>query len=378
VAFALAAAGQATHAVTSRLRYDGAGPAYPAYELVEGVHVHRIWSTRFGRGALLGRALDYLTFYFSALFFLVGKLEHGDIAVAKTDPPLVSVVVALAAMLKRARLVNWLQDVFPEAATRSGLYWLAGPLGAIAAAARNWSVRRAVVNVALGERMAAEIGRLVPEARVEVVPNWVDGEAIAPRPTGASALRREWDLEGRFVVGYAGNLGRVHDVDTVLGAARLLRAEASLLFLFVGGGHGFARLREAELENVALRAYVPEEQLGDCLAACNLQLVTLAPAVEGFVVPSKFYAALAAGRPVLFVGDPDGEVARAVRRHECGIAVRAGDPTMLVEAILRLRDDAALRQSMGARAREAFEAHYARPVGLARWRDLLIPTSPRQ
>lgn len=378
MAFALAEAGHATHAVTSRLRYDGAGPGYAPYQLIGGVHVHRAWSTRFGRGALLGRALDYLTFYLSAFFFLVGKLERGDIVVAKTDPPLISVVVALAALLKHARLVNWLQDIFPEAATRSGLYWLAGPLGCLAGLARNWSVRRAEVNVVLGERMAAEIGRLVPEARVQVIANWVDGEAIAPRPTGASVLRREWDLEGRFVVGYAGNLGRVHDVETVLGAARLLRAEASLVFLFVGGGHGFARLREAGLENVALRGYVPEEQLGDCLAACNLQLVTLAPAVEGLVVPSKFYAALAAGRPVLFVGDPDGEVARVVRRHECGIAVRAGDPTMLVEAILRLRDDAALRQAMGTRAREAFESHYARPVGLARWRDLLTPTSPRR
>lgn len=119
VAFDLAAAGHEVHAVTSRLAYDGGGPGYAAQETVRGVQVHRVWTTRFGRGSLPGRALDYFSFYLSALFVLARLLNRNGIVVAKTDPPLISVVAALAARLRGARLVNWLQDVFPEAAARS-------------------------------------------------------------------------------------------------------------------------------------------------------------------------------------------------------------------------------------------------------------------
>src|SRR6185503_2221806 len=207
VAFDLAAAGYEVHAVSSRLSYHGSGPGYAPQETVRGVQVHRVWTTGFGRGSLAGRALDYLSFYFSALFALAKILEQDDIVVAKTDPPLISVVAALAAWLRGARLVNWLQDVFPEAAARSGMRLLAGPIGAIARMKRNWSLRRAVVNVVLGERMAAEVARLAPGARLRVVPNWSDGAAIRPMAPLAS--------EGKFVVGYSGNLGRVHDCETL-------------------------------------------------------------------------------------------------------------------------------------------------------------------
>src|SRR6185503_5755376 len=222
VAFDLAAAGHEVkgyevHAVTSRLAYDGSGTGYPADENVRGVQVHRIWTTSFGRGSLAGRALDYLSFYFSAFFALASILKQDDIVVAKTDPPLISVVAALAAWLRGARLVNWLQDVFPEAAARSGMRLLQGPIGVIARMKRNWSIRRAVVNVVLGERMAAEVARLVPGARLRVIPNWADGTAIRPMAPIAK--------EGKFVVGYSGNLGRAHDCETVLAAARLLAQE---------------------------------------------------------------------------------------------------------------------------------------------------------
>src|SRR5258706_8716420 len=376
VAFDLAAAGHEVkgyevHAVTSRLAYDGGGPGYAPEETVRGVHVHRVWTTGFGRGSLAGRALDYLSFYLSASFALATILKQDDIVVAKTDPPLISVVAALAAWLRGARLVNWLQDVFPEAAARSGMRFLAGPIGAIARVKRNWSLRRAVVNVVLGERMAAEIARLVPGTRLRVVPNWADGAAIRPMHTGESTLRREWGLEGKFVVGYSGNLGRVHDCETLLAAARLLAQEPDIVFSFTGGGFHFPRLREAGLANVSVRGYVPEARLGESLAACDVHLVTLLPALEGLVVPSKFYSAAAAGRAVVFVGDLDGEIARAIAAHGCGVARAAGGAPRLAAAIRDLRASPGKLRAMGGRARAAFEREWNKPWAPARGGDTL-------
>ena len=111
--FHLAAIGHDVHAVTSRQLYDDSRAVLLESENIKGVQVHRVASTRFGRGALSGRALDYLSFYRSVRRSLREIAHAGDIVVAKTDPPLLSVALASVARQRRARLVNWLQDIYP-------------------------------------------------------------------------------------------------------------------------------------------------------------------------------------------------------------------------------------------------------------------------
>jgi colanic acid biosynthesis glycosyl transferase WcaI len=371
VAFDLATSGREVHAVTSRLAYEGGAPGYTAEETVRGVRIHRVWTTAFGRSSLAGRALDYISFYIFSFCCLVRELKRGDIVVAKTDPPLISVVAALAARLRGARLVNWMQDVFPETAQRAWKGSLAEPLGVLAREVRNWSVGRAAVNVVLGERMAAEMVSLVPGAHLRVASNWADGTAIRPMALEASGLRRDWGLEGKFVVGYSGNLGRVHDCHTILAAAHMLAGEGSVMFSFVGGGFHFPMVRAEGLANVSVRGYVPESQLGESLAACDVHLVTLMPQFEGLIVPSKFYGVAAAGRAVIFIGDPDGEIARAIATHGCGVTVAAGDAEGLVAAIRDLRSSPEKLRAMGEQARVAFEREWDKPLALARWRNVI-------
>ena len=121
LAFHLAARGWDVEVVTSRQRYDDARRSLPSRETVRGVDVRRVWSTRFGRGFLPGRALDYATFYVSAFFALLRRGGRDTTIVALTDPPLISVVAALAAMLRGATLINWTQDLFPEVAEALGM-----------------------------------------------------------------------------------------------------------------------------------------------------------------------------------------------------------------------------------------------------------------
>jgi len=129
LAFALAAAGFDVQVVTSRLRYDDPAAELPGREAIAGVQVHRVRTTRFGRHLLPGRALDYLTFYLSAAWRLFRLLRRGDVVVAKTDPPLISVPVGWVAGLRGARLVNWLQDLFPEVAAALGIRLARGTAG---------------------------------------------------------------------------------------------------------------------------------------------------------------------------------------------------------------------------------------------------------
>jgi hypothetical protein len=121
LAAALAADGAELHVVTSRLRYDDPQASLAAQELIDGVFAHRVRTSTFGRGNLFGRALDYVSFYFAAGGRLFGLVRARDVIVAMTDPPLVSVVAGWVARLRGARLVNWLQDLFPEVAANLGM-----------------------------------------------------------------------------------------------------------------------------------------------------------------------------------------------------------------------------------------------------------------
>lgn len=376
VAFHLAGLGAEVHVATSRLRYDDPAAALLPRETVGGVQVHRVATTRFGRARLLGRAVDYVSFYLSAARALWRIADHGTVVVAKTDPPMVSLVAAPIAHLRGAMLVNWLQDLFPEVAEALGLKLMRGSVIRLLRWARNLTLRQAHTNVVLGERMAARLIREgVPAESVRVIHNWADGAAIRPVPAEANPLRKEWDLEGRFVVGYSGNLGRAHEFHTVLEAAELLRDRGEVVFLFIGGGAQRRFVEEEatrrKLGNIRFRPYQPRERLAESLSVADVHLVTLSPALEGLIVPSKFYGIAAAGRPTLFVGDKDGEIPRLLCMGECGVAVGTGDSEGLAAAIRELADSPEQCARMGASARRLLETHFDRRIALRSWCEVL-------
>jgi glycosyltransferase involved in cell wall biosynthesis len=196
-----------------------------------------------------------------------------------------------------------------------------------------------------------------------------------PKPSIASALRARLELADRFVVCYSGNLGKAHEFDTLLSAASALRANLSIVFLIIGGGTKMAPLQRAvaalSLENFRFLPYQPREELEDSLAAADLHLVSLLPTLEGLILPSKLYGILAAGRPLVFIGDPKGDIARVVSDAECGAIVEINAGEALAAAILRLQADPAACEAMGTRARESLVNRYSMEKGIERWLALL-------
>ncbi|HUP61184.1 MAG TPA: glycosyltransferase family 4 protein [Thermoanaerobaculia bacterium] len=345
LAFHLAARGWEVAAITSRQRYDDARAGLRS-DTANGVRIVRVWSTRFGRAGLIGRAIDYLTFYLSAFFAM--RRERG-IVVAMTDPPLLSVVAALASR----RVVNWVQDLFPEVASALGIR-----APRVLRVLRDWSLRRARANVVLGDRMAAR----VPKATV--IHNWAMVEDRQSCLSGQAGL----PVLHPFTVGYSGNLGRAHDVDTILAAIRGL---PHIRFVFTGGGAQLEAIRRAGAANVEILPYAPRERLSESLSAADVHLVSLQPALEGLIVPSKFYGVLAVARPVLFIGARDGELARLIDAHRCGVVVESGDGDALVRAIEWLAADRAEAKAMGARGRELYLARFAPAHAFAAWERVL-------
>ena len=312
--------------------------------------------------------------------------RRADIIVGKTDPPLLSVMVAAIAKLRGARTINWAQDIFPEVAEALKIGGRPGGLAfRFLKPARNWSLKTASMNVVVGTRMAAHLQRLgVPPSRTRVIANWSDGQLIAPIPLAKNALRNEWGLDDSFVVGYAGNLGRAHDVDTLVDAITVLHEQADassapIVFVFVGGGAQHARLQEEvarrKLSNVQVRPYQDKDRLAEVLGVADVHVLSLNPILEGLIVPSKFYGITAAGRPALFIGALDGEIAQLINQTDCGFTIAPGDAQALTSRILQLASDPELCLAMGGRARAAFEKHWDKEHAMVQWAEVLKAAS---
>jgi len=303
LAFYLAKAGRDVHVVTSTQLYDDAKAALPVSEIINGVHVHRVPSTGFGRNRLLGRSIDYVSFYRSMWQCLVALAQKGDIIVAKTDPPLTSIIALAAARREGARLVNWLQDIYPETAVELGVPFMRGPFAASLMALRNRSLRQAEATVVVGDLMARRVESLgAPSARVHVIANWCHDEVIRPVAQSENRLRQAWGLAGQFVLGYSGNLGRAHEFETMLAAAERLRNEPHFIFLMIGGGKRFEELshavkRQDLASSFRFIPYQEQKMLSYSLAVADAHWLSLNPKLEGLIVPSKFYGIAAAGKP---------------------------------------------------------------------------------
>jgi glycosyltransferase involved in cell wall biosynthesis len=228
--------------------------------------------------------------------------------------------------------------------------------------------------VVLGEAMKDKVVNAgARRDRVSIIPNWVDGNVVRSISHESNPLRDDLARGAPFVVLYSGNIGRAHDVSTMVGAARKLADRTDIAFVFQGEGNKRAELELGTrgLPNVRFVPYQPRERLAESLSAADVHLITLSPSVLGLLEPSKLYGIMAAGRPSLYVGPDRSEVARTITAERIGACVGNGDVDGLVEAILRRSGDPGLCRDEGKRARDAFDREYTRQHRTAQFARVL-------
>jgi len=328
----------------------------PAREQRNGVTIVRARGTRFSPKRFTGRALNYVTYFFSASWAAV-RLPRQDVTIALTDPPIIG-FAALAARPRRG-MIFFCQDIFPEVAGL--LEDFQSPLvNALLERVNRFLVRHATRIIALGDTMASRLvhGKGADPAKITVIHNWADTSAIVPSPK-QNAFASAHGLDTKFVVLHAGNIGLGQNLDVVIEAMALLQSRRDILLLFIGDGNRRAPLEEMvkarRLENVRFLPFQPRDQLRWTYASSDVCLVSLKPGLAGYIVPSKLYPILAAGRPYIAAVESISEVAALTERHQCGVVVTPGDAAQLAAEIQRLADQTRERDAMGARARLAAE-----------------------
>ena len=332
------------------------------------VRIERCPASPFRR-TILGRVASYFSFLIpSAFFSLRGK--RADAIVTLTTPPALGLIGTLVKTLRGSRHYIWEMDLYPDVAVELGVLKPNSLLTRAVAWGFDLARRRSNGIIALGDEMK---DRLVtrhglPPEKIHVIENWADSRDISPLPFPP----------GPFTIYYSGNLGMVHDVDTIFAAMRYFQAHQNIRFIFAGGGSRRAAFETSchDLKNVIFGPYCDRPDLGLRLAQGHIGLVTQVSASLGCVVPSKTYGIMAAGRPILFIGPRQATPARIIEKFGCGWQVDPGDTAKLIELLTVLQSNTYLLHEAGARAREAFENNYDRPLAVARFTSLLaLPTS---
>jgi glycosyltransferase involved in cell wall biosynthesis len=354
-------------ALAAQPTYSARGRRAPKEEVHARVRIRRSWTTTFDKDVLPLRFLNLLTV--SAAMFWNGLrlFRSGDVVFVVTNPPLLPLVIQRAARWRGAKTVLLIHDVYPEAMVAAGVVRHGGWLERVISHSTRELYRRSDRICVLGEDMARLVERKSPGVRpkIRVIPNWADLDLVRPSAESGREFRARHGLEGRFVLQYAGNMGRTHGLESVLEAATRLRERNDIVFLFIGSGGKREWLRSQArgrgLAGVRVLETLPRSEQLAFLNGCDMAVISFVPGMAGVSVPSRLYNVLAAGKPVLGVADEDSELARVIREEGVGVLVAPDRPDELAETIRNLADHPERVAAMAAKARAVAEREY--PLG---------------
>jgi colanic acid biosynthesis glycosyl transferase WcaI len=346
LAVELVSRGHQVTVITGRRAYDEPTVTFSKREYWRGINIIRVASTRFGKNSKLARACDFASFLICCCLQLM-FLPSADVILALTSPPLISVLAAVFAKIRRARFVYWVMDLNPDEAIAAG--WLipnsfpARMLERLSV----FSLRRANKIVVLDRYMRQRVfSKGVGSDKIMVLPPWSHDNVVRFDAVGREAFRKKHGLEGKFVVMYSGNHSPCHPLDTLLEAARQMQGDRELIFCFIGGGSEFRRIQRSLAEgrdsapvNIVCIPYQPLEALSASLSAADLHVVVMGEPFVGLVHPCKVYNILNVGTPFLYIGPARSHVTDIYSAGANGICLRAthGEVKRVIEHINSIR-----------------------------------------
>jgi glycosyltransferase involved in cell wall biosynthesis len=345
---------------------------------LDGVRVLRAYTYPSLHRSFTWRVVSFLSFMVTSVY---AALRAGKVDVVMgTSPPIFQAFSAwLVSFLRRRPFLLEIRDLWPEFAIKLGV--LTNPL--LIGAARTlerFLYRRAthlLVNSPAYRDYLLSAG--IPPEKISLVANGVDADMFDPAERGET-VRDEFKLDGKFVVTYAGALGMANDLETLIRAAQVLRAEPDLLVMIVGDGKERPRLeslvRESNLSNVLFAGARPKREMPAFLAASDACIAILRniPAFRT-TYPNKVFDYMAAGRPIVLA--IDGVIREVVELAGAGIYVPPGDPKALADAMLSLKKDPAAAQGMGRAARDYVAKNFDRQAQARAFLDLLLAVAHR-
>jgi glycosyltransferase involved in cell wall biosynthesis len=342
----------------------------PKDSIYQGIRIHRVWGTRFPKLSTAGKIINQITYAAATFFYLLFRQIDRPILVV-TNPPFLGVVCAVLKKVKKLRFIYLVFDVYPDTAVNLKMIKKNGIMAKIWESCNKLVFASCDAYIVIGRCMAEVIRKKMDgkhaskiKGKERIIHVWGDDRNIQPLSKEKPVkYRKRWCLDGKFVLGYSGNMGRFHEMETIAKAAKAIRGNDDIRFLFIGEGYKKKWLQEFveknQLDNCILDTYVPREDLPEVLNLFDLGLVSLSPGQEGLSVPSKTFGLLAAGVPVIAVMSSVSEIAKIIEEESCGRVISPGDEDALVETIQLLYKNREVLDRMKKNARKAIDRKYS-------------------
>ena len=348
---------------------------FPPFEDWNGVAIHRVFRPPWTQSRPFQRLANsgWLT---AGWLARIGQLGSFDAVVVGSDPAFSPLLGrGLRQLLPQAALVHWCFDLYPEAIAAEGGNAAVRMLIPAARQLMKWGYGAYDALVDIGPRMQERLATYGTSALQRTLVPW----ALAEPPGPAFAdpgLRANLYPRGKLALLYSGTMGRAHDYRAFLDLARACRARSGddIAFCFSSRGNRQDELRAAvtpDDTNVTLVPFADEAELQARLGAADLHLVSLQPEWAGIVVPSKFFGSLAVGRPLLYAGPADSEIARWVATYDVGFHVTDGTTDAVADQLHRLLADGDALARLRERALAVYRREWSKAVTNDRWDRLL-------
>lgn len=357
----LVAQGNEVSVIAGCRGYENRGIIFPTRENFEGIKIFRVRSTGFGKQRFVLRILDALTFDVMLALKLV-FFPSQDVVVSFTSPPLIGALGALFCFLKGGKPVQWLMDINPEAVFAVGYIKRKSPIGKFL----NWvfeATLKASSNIVVLDRWMKKfvIEHGGQEEKVSVIHPW---SLFEPSQEGLneteSSFRKLNGLKDKTIILYSGNHSVVHPLYTLMEAAKNLRNDPSVVFVFAGGGLRSQEVKafkeKEKLENILQLPLVPREQLADALSSVDAHAVVMGDAVNGLVHTSKVYGALATGRPIIYISPEKSHLRDLLGQCQQTYHAEHGQVEKVVEAVQMIK---ALSPDVKLKAARENRAYYS-------------------
>ena len=388
---------QATAAGTARVSYP------TAIETINGVKVHRVWRPGLDLRSFFGRMFLSIWMQKSwAWRLLTNSAFQPDIIILASDPIFSLGMATLLKFLRpQAKIVHWCLELYPEAAVAEGLTSAGNPLLKILGAGLKAAYPKcdlvAVQGPCMGEKLerygtsksTPEIPLTPPspstdsakltvrgegdrvKPRVAVLTSWAREERTAPLPLDVTE-RRALFGHSPLALLYSGSMGRAHDFYLMLKLARITRKSAT--FAFSARGSRLAELNKAvnpEDYNVRFVPFADRDRLSARLASPDVHIVSLRPEWTGLIVPSKFFGALAVGRPVVFEGSEKSSIARWIEEYQVGWVLKADNLDETAEELIKFTENDKKKAAMFKKCCEVYQTHFSKKAVLGKWNNEL-------
>jgi len=327
----------------------------------------------YNKNKLVSRIVYFMRSTFKLGWKTLFAVERGGQVFAVTNPAFLIIMLAVIKKIKPFNLTLLAYDIFPENVLAAGMIQKKSITYKIVAPIFDWAYQQADRIVVIGRDMEEVVGRKTRyQVPMRLITNWCDYERIELSAKRDNAIIQKLHIEEKVVFSFIGNFGRVQGIQNLLDAASLVKSP-SFVLLFIGDGAMRpvidAHINKNSNGNVMYGGSFPSSEENVFLNACDVALVSLDASMYGLGVPSKSYYNMAAGKPILFIGDTKSEIGRVIHDYDVGWVCPPNEPQILA----RLFDKVCLNMQFkekGSAAAEVVKKYYAKDVVLNKYKAL--------